>query len=69
MVSTRSNPGWGEIVTIQGRAEWFDSDHHKRFKRSPVVNDRAVRAGTHEAAMTDLTLEFSEVPSGVSFAP
>lgn len=68
MVSTRSNPGWGDIVTIRGRAEWFDSDHHKRFKRTPVVNERNVRAGTQEAPMTDLTLEFSEPPSNVSHA-
>lgn len=53
-----------DIVMITGLAAWFDTDHHKRFKREH--RDRRYRAQTTEVDLGKLTLAFSSPPRNVS---
>lgn len=74
MVNTRSSPKWADIVTITGRAQWFESPHHNRFKRKPVAMEQGYREGTQTEPQIEMTLTFSTPPNSVStcaviFAP
>lgn len=68
---TATEPTWPneppeptDIVIIRGLAEWFDTDHHRRFKREHI--SREEREKTKDVDVAWITLNMSSPPRDVS---